>query len=753
MERSVVNRRFRCYAKAIWRKRRKRRKRKTVVKKSFSCQRSPPMPDQGPTSNRPDPPSNRLELEESQLWRWALGLLVLFAAAVAALSWQQLKDLPYRLWAIPAGLFLLAILFATYAFGRKREVSELKQILKGFQNQAGVTPSEEQLDQLGQLIMRSQRNFKELIDSLDDAAFAVSLDGTLKTVNRRTSETLGVPYSELVGHKLEEFLGAPLRAEASGSMERFLEKRNWSGVVEVHLKNDLRRLYYDCVVNAIVKGNDVTGASVLARDITGHREKEQRFSQLFESLQEGVYISTPEGKLLEVNPALVSILGYDSKEDLLNLPPEQLSVDARGEPVLGRTGSQSGRTRTRELRLKRKDGGVAVCVDTSTGVMEEGRLVRYQGTLVDVTEKRAMERQLRRQEEFRQRLLESFPDLILVLDMKGQYTFVSPRISELLGYGPEHLVGKKVDDVENTSPELASLYRTVATGKSARTSCEYGSRHRDGSWRTMLGMASPLLNAEGKPAGVIISVRNMTMEKKLEQQIIQSERLAAMGQMIGGFAHELNNPLTSILGMAELLQESEATEQVRKQLAMLQQQARRAAEIVQNLMYFSRPPAPGKSPINLSELVQRTLHLHAYSLRRNNITVDFLPEPSLPAIDGDPHQLMQVFLNLLLNAEQAIRESREKGTIRVRIGRKPDSVWIVFQDDGPGIAPENLAHIFDPFFTTRRPGRGTGLGLSICKTVLREHGGNIEAASAPGGGAVFTITLPVVAAESGTAAG
>ena len=198
------------------------------------------MPDQGPTSNRPDPASNRLEREESQLWRWALGLLVLMAAAVAALSWQQLQDLhlPYRLWAIPAGLFVLAILFATYAFGRKREVSELKQILKGFQNQAGVTPSEEQLDQLSQLIMRSQRNFKELIDSLDDVALAISLDGTLRTVNRRTTELLGVPYSQLVGHKLEESLGAPLHAEAPGSLERFLEKRNWSGVVEVRLKND-----------------------------------------------------------------------------------------------------------------------------------------------------------------------------------------------------------------------------------------------------------------------------------------------------------------------------------------------------------------------------------------------------------------------------------------------------------------------------------------------------------------------------------
>ena len=246
---------------------------------------------------------------------------------------------------------------------------------------------------------------------------------------------------------------------------------------------------------------------------------------------------------------------------------------------------------------------------------------------------------------------------------------------------------------------------------------------------------------------MIISVRDVTTEKRLEQQVIQSERLAAMGQMIGGFAHELNNPLTSILGMTELLQDSETSESSRKQLVSLHQQARRAAEIVQNLQYFARPPAPGRSPVNLSELIQRTLHLQAYPLRKSNITVDFLQDPTLPAVMADPNQLMQVFLNLILNADQAIRESREKGTIRIRLGRNPDSVWVMFQDDGPGIAQEVLPHIFDPFFTTKRPGRGTGLGLSICKTLLREHNGNIEAATAQGGGAVFTITLPVTSSQ------
>jgi len=400
--------------------------------------------------------------------------------------------------------------------------------------------------------------------------------------------------------------------------------------------------------------------------------------------------------------------------------------------------------RTREIMLRRKNGILGVFLDTSRAVWDAGgKIVRYQGTLVDVTERREMEKALRGQEEFQRYLLESFPDLILVIDLNGRYSFVSSRIHDLRGYKPEDLLGKRVEEEPDYSPELFALYRDLITGRKNFGSCDYSARHRDGNWRTMRASASPLFDAENKLSGAIVSVRDITVEKKLEQQIIQSERLAAMGQMIGGFAHELNNPLTSILGMSELLQEGEAPESVRKQMVVLQQQARRAAEIVQNLMYFSRPPAPGKTPIDLGELVQRTLHLHAYSLRKNNITVDFLKETSVPAVSGDAHQLMQVFLNLILNSEQAMREVRDRGTLRIRIENQEKSVSVIFQDDGPGISPEILPNIFDPFYTTKRPGRGTGLGLSISKAILREHNGNVEATSGPGGGAVFTVTLPV----------
>jgi two-component system NtrC family sensor kinase len=700
------------------------------------------IPDQNGGS--PDShPEGILEQEESQLWRWVLGFFILLAFALAALLWERLENIPFSLRAIPIGVLALSILFAVYAYGRRREVSELKGLLRGLQEHVGAAPSEEQLDQLSQVILRSQRNFKELIDSLDDPACALALDGTLRTVNRRVTELAGLPYSELVGHKIYDFLEEPAREELESGLARFLEKRRWAGTVRIQLKNNPRPLYFDCVLNGIVKGEEVVGASLLGRNVTEQREKELRFTELFETLQEGVYFSTPEGQLLDANPALVNMLGYAEKKELLSVEPSALNFEP-GPPALGRAVDDRGGLRTREIRLRSKDGKAAVFLDSSRAVWDtSGNIIRYQGTLVDITEKRTMERQLAQQEEFRQRLLESFPDLILVVDLEERYTFVNSRARDLLGYEPGDLVGKKISDLEDHSPELAALYHTVVSGKEAFGSAEYGARHRDGSWRTMRASGSQLFDAEGKTSGVIMSVRDITLERRLEQQVVQSERLAAMGAMIGGVAHELNNPLTSILGVSELLQDKETDDTARKQLALLQQQARRAADIVQNLTYFARPPAPGKSRIKLIEVVERTLNLHAYSLRKNNITVDFLRDEGLPYALGDPHQLMQVFLNLILNAEQAIREARDGGTLRIRLGKSDGSVWVSFHDDGPGIPKENLPNIFDPFYTTKRPGRGTGLGLSICKSVIKEHNGSIEAANAPDGGAVFTVTLPV----------
>src|ERR1700730_264541 len=459
-----------------------------------------------PNASRPPRSPGNLDREESQLWRWALGFMVLLAVALSALLWERMDNIPFQLRAIPIGVLVLSILFAVYAYGRRREVSELKGVLRGLQEHVGAAPSEEQLDQLSQVIMRSQRNFKELIDSFDDPACAVSLDGTLRTVNKRITEITGTTYSELVGRKIYDFIEEPTQADVERDLGRFLEKRRWAGTVKVRLKKQSRPLYFECVLNGIVKGDEVVGVSMLGRDVTEQREKELRFTELFETLQEGVYFSTPEGHLLDANPALVSMLGYTEKRDLLAAEPAALNLDP-GQPVLGRAVDDRGGVRTREVRLRAQDGQAAVFLDSSRAVWDtSGNIVRYQGTLVDVTEKRKMEGQLAQQEEFRGRLLESFPDLILVVDLDERYTFVSSRARDLLGCEPSEMQGKKISDVEDHSPEMAALYRNVVSGKQAFASAEFGARHRDGSWRTMRGSGSPLVDAEGKITGVIISV-------------------------------------------------------------------------------------------------------------------------------------------------------------------------------------------------------------------------------------------------------
>src|SRR3989442_12405216 len=365
---------------------------------------------------------------------------------------------------------------------------------------------------------------------------------------------------------------------------------------------------------------------------------------------------------------------------------------------------------------------------------------------MDITERREMERRLHQQQEFARRLVDNFPDLILVLDAASHYTFVSPRCKEVLGYDVEDT--QQMEFGGRTHPEdlpaVLSLYKDIIAGKQIFASLEIRVRHKQGEWRRIRFNFSPLSDEKGNIEGVVLSGRDVTDLKRLEEQLIQAEKLAAMGQMLAGVAHELNNPLTAILGVTELLRDRPgADDSTKRQLELTHRQARRAARIVQNLLEFSRPASPQKKSLDVNSLIERTLQLHEHSLRRNFIEVDFRPQPDLPGVVGDANQLIQVLLNLVTNAEQAIREVRDTGRIQIRLYRKENQLTVTVQDDGVGIRPEALPRIFDPFYTTKRPGVGTGLGLSICMSIVREHGGNIEAETLPAGGTAFTVTLPI----------
>jgi two-component system NtrC family sensor kinase len=369
---------------------------------------------------------------------------------------------------------------------------------------------------------------------------------------------------------------------------------------------------------------------------------------------------------------------------------------------------------------------------------------------MDITERREMERRLYQQQEFARRLIDSFPDLIFVVDSAGHYTFASPRVKDILGYDTEETqdwdLGGRTHMEDR--PALLTLFAEVVGGRQTFASLEVRVRNKQGEWRRLRCHFSPLFNETGKIDGVVISGRDVTELKRLEEQLIQAEKLAAMGQMLAGVAHELNNPLTAILGVTELLRDSEGVqENTKRQLELTHRQARRAARIVQNLLEFSRPAAPQKKALDVNSLIERTLQLQDHSLRRNNVSVDFQPQSDLPAVIGDANQLIQVFLNLISNAEHAIREVRETGRVHIRMGRIGGHISVTVQDDGIGVAQEALPKLFDPFYTTKRPGGGTGLGLSICMSIVREHGGSIDVETLPAGGSAFTVYLPVAPPE------
>jgi PAS domain S-box-containing protein len=692
----------------------------------------------------------RFEKRQSELWRLTFFLLSVVSVVLAWLSWPTLRAYKFRLEAAPIGLLVLIALLGIHLWRKSREMAELKGRVRGYDEKDALPPSERQLEHLFQMISKSQQGFRDLIDSFDDVLLALSLDGEIRAANRSFADFVGLPFQEIIGLPLSRFVSdesAMSDEELRRDMNRFIERRIWSGVVQVRLKRTGSVHFFECMAHAMLREDKVHGLTILARDITAQRRSEARFTELFETLQEGIYIVTPDDKILEVNPALVHMLGYPSKEELLAKKVSDVFVDAEQRALLVQEVNRQPAPEGREITLRRKDGQPITCLNTASAVRDTGgQVVRYQGAVVDISERLAIEKRLYQQQEFARRLVDSFPDLIFVVDTQKRYTFVSPKVKEVLGYDSQEGIGMVFGERTHIEEQgaILAVFDDLIHGKRNFASIEVRIRHKMGDWRRIRCHFSPLYDVNGAIEGVVISGRDMTEVKRLEEQLIQAEKLAAMGQMLAGVAHELNNPLTAILGASELLRDRAGIdESTRRQLDMTHRQARRAAKIVHNLLEFSRPALPQKKALDLNAVVDRTLQLHEHSLRRNAIEVDFSSSPGLPPTIGDANQLIQVFLNLIGNAEQAIREIRPSGRIQIRLGQSSDRIFATVQDDGVGIKPEALPKIFDPFFTTKRPGGGTGLGLSICLSIVREHGGDIEAEALPAGGAAFTVFLPV----------
>jgi len=641
----------------------------------------------------------------------------------------------------------------------------------------------------------ARRQWLDTFDSIDDLILVHSLDGRILSVNRALAARLGVAADSLAGRAVREVLRqgnivwsrCPYCEGVAGKDE--VVDPSFGGYF---LATD--SAFHDSAGGRL-------GTIHVLKDVTRRRQAENKYRTLFEKVQEGVFISTPEGRFMDFNDAFMRILGYDSHDELLR---EDISADLYVNPAdrerRQRLLNDYGEVVDFEFQFRKRDGEIRTAHESSFATRDEaGAVIAYQGFLLDVTEHKQAEWDIRRRNR-----------ALLALNGVGELLNQAAALEE-------GLTSALLKVTELFSADVASVYFLDEGSGILKRAAAVGYRsgpvgHADAvpvpvslieqirqARATVLSGALPglpeglhelhrkeevqvsqvvVLWAKDRIMGILVvgcrdlrvfstadlnllfAVGNQiatTIDKSLllektreaydtlrrtQEQLLQSEKMAAVGQLISGVAHELNNPLTAILGYSQLLK-SEDYVQPRglDYLEKLYKQAQRTHHIVQNLLSFARQHKPQRAPVQLNQILEETLVLREYDLKLNNIAVHREFDPELPLTSGDFHQLEQVFLNILNNAVDAIHEKGGPGEIWIRTESVGDRLRVEITDNGPGVS--HAHRIFDPFYTTKAVGKGTGLGLSICYGIVKEHGGEIQVRNSPPRGATFTITLPL----------
>jgi len=379
------------------------------------------------------------------------------------------------------------------------------------------------------------------------------------------------------------------------------------------------------------------------------------------------------------------------------------------------------------------------------------RSIRYALEQRRLTEERNRTEEALRRSEERYRVVteESLTSIFIIQEDRLQY--VNPRVLEQTGYSGEQLLGRSALEFVRSQdrPQARELLERMLAGETVEQA-EVRIQRQDGEtlWARVNGTC---IDYRGRPA-VLVNAVDITQEKHLEQQLLQTEKLTAIGELVSGVAHELNNPLTAVLGYAQLAQSLPVEGELAEYLRQIGQQANRAGAIVSNLLTFARKKEPERELLDLNTIVESCVELRECDLSVSNITVVRELAEGLPAVLADFQQIQQVVVNLINNADYAIRQHQRCGAITLRTSTltKQEKPWVRLEvmDDGPGIPETYLGRIFDPFFTTKPPGQGTGLGLSVSYGIVLSHQGSIYAENRPERGACFVVELPAAATPS-----
>jgi PAS domain S-box-containing protein len=602
-------------------------------------------------------------------------------------------------------------------------------------------------------IEQANRHWLEIFDAITDFIVVHDEFDKVLRVNRSLAAMIGVAPGELVGVNMRALLA--LTNESALYSCPFCRALGENTDEFVHPALDRTYLVSTSRVHG-ASGERMQTIHVL-KDITDRREAERRYRELFDNIQEGLFFSTPEGRFVEVNDALVAMLGYSSREELLQVDiPSQIYFSPEERSRHAEAMEKDGHMRNFEGTLRRKNGSPIYVLINAFGMYDNlGRLLQIRGLMLDVTGLHTYQSELQRERDFSGKILSNTQSLILVADTAGLISYANRRWYEA-GFEQRELLGRPL--LELAAPgyvrPLSDALQAILRGGQV-DNLELQIMRGNGHAGQFSVNLSPMRDEQGSINSIVVVMTDITDSAELRGKLVHAEKMAAVGQLVSGVAHEVNNPLTAILGFADLLLENpDLPATAIKDLRVILQEAQRTKQIVQNLLSFARQMPPQRNPVQLNLILRRTIQLRSYDFNSHGVEIIEHLDEGLPDVIGDAHQLQQVFLNILNNAYDAVHEIGRPARIEIMTTKAGDAVEVSFRDNGYGISHPD--RIFDPFFTTKEVGKGTGLGLSICYGIVKEHGGEILCHNnTDGEGATFIVRFPGAphTASLGVAAG
>lgn len=585
---------------------------------------------------------------------------------------------------------------------------------------------------------QANRHWVEIFDAISDFIVVHDHNSKVQRVNRSLADSIGVAPSALIGVEMAALFGA-----VDPAMVRDCPFCRATDNSDKEYLHSIMEHTYRVSSSRTTNRDGVQTIHVL-KDVTDSHEAERRYRELFSNIQEGFFFATPDGRFVEVNDALVHMLGYSSREELLQADIRNHVYQSEERyHAFAKKMQQHGGVKNHEETFVRKDGTPVYVLINGFAVRDAfGRIVQYRGLILDISGVKTFQTELQRERDFSGKILNHTQSLILVVDTSGVISYANRRWFDM-GYEQRHLLGLPLQEVVSKSrrQQLEDALRTTREGEQV-DNLDLHILRGDGTIGQFSVNLSPMRDEQGNVNSVVVVMTDVTDAATLQAKLMHAEKMAAVGQLVSGVAHEVNNPLTAILGFADLLMDNnDLPEIVRRDLRVILQEAQRTKQIVQNLLSFARQMPPQRVRVQLNAILRRTVQLRAYDFHSHGVEIVEQLDESLPDVIGDSQQLQQVFLNIVNNAYDAVRETGRSPKVEIMTARRGQYVEVWFRDNGHGIShPER---IFDPFFTTKEVGKGTGLGLSICYGIVREHGGEVLCQNnADGPGATFIVRLP-----------